>query len=60
MLIAASQAFAQTANTETIKLFYRAFGQNQPELLDKVLAPSGRTSRQIKAKTWAVTRSNPL
>ncbi len=39
LLIAATQAFAQTANTETVKLFYQAFGQNQPELLDKVLAP---------------------
>ncbi|MGV8954378.1 MAG: ester cyclase [Cypionkella sp.] len=31
-------SLAQTANTETVKNFYAAFGQNKPELLDKVLA----------------------
>lgn len=39
VLISATQAFAQSANTETVKLFYQAFGQHQPDLLDKVLAP---------------------
>jgi len=38
LLLTAHQGFAQTANTETVKLFYQAFSQNQPELLDGVLA----------------------
>lgn len=41
MLLAAHQGFAQTANTETVKLFYQAFSQNQPDLLDGVLAENG-------------------
>ena len=32
-------ALADAANAETIKLFYEAFGQNKPDLLDKILAP---------------------
>lgn len=38
LLFTAHQGFAQPANTETVKLFYQAFNQNQPELLDGVLA----------------------
>ncbi len=34
----AAPSLAQTANTETVKNFYAAFSQNQPDLLDKVLA----------------------
>ena len=34
----AAPSMAQTANTETVKNFYAAFSQNQPEFLDTVLA----------------------
>ena len=38
LLFTANQGFAQTANTETVKLFYQAFSQDKPDLLDGVLA----------------------
>ena len=39
LVAAAIPAFAATSNSETVKLFYQAFGGNQPQLLDQVLAP---------------------
>ena len=38
LLFSANPGLAQTSNAETVKLFYQAFGQNKPELLDGVLA----------------------
>lgn len=38
LFVSALPAYAQQANTETVKLFYQAFGENKPELLDGVLA----------------------
>jgi predicted ester cyclase len=39
LLCACGPAFAATQISETVKLFYEAFGSNKPELLDQVLAP---------------------
>ncbi len=39
-LMQTTPAFSEGINTQTIKLFYEAFGQNRPELLDQVLAPN--------------------
>ena len=40
MLFASAPAFADAGNAQAIKLFYEAFGQNKPDLLDKILAPN--------------------
>ena len=32
-------AFADASNAQAIKLFYEAFSENKPELLDQILAP---------------------
>ena len=39
LLLSAAPALAASSNSETIKLFYAAFGGNKPELLDQVLHP---------------------
>ena len=39
LLCVSAPAFAATQISETVKLFYQAFGDNQPDLLDQVLAP---------------------
>jgi predicted ester cyclase len=39
LLFLSSSAFAATQMSETVKIFYQAFNENQPDLLDKVLAP---------------------
>lgn len=39
LLFFETPAFAATQMSETVKLFYQALSTNQPDLLDKVLAP---------------------
>lgn len=39
-LFSAFPAFADASNAQAIKLFYDALGQNKPDLLDKILAPT--------------------
>ena len=39
LLCLCTPAFAATQISETVKLFYKAIGSNQPDLLDQVLAP---------------------
>ena len=40
MLASSFPACADPGNAQAVKLFYEAFGQNKPELLDKILAPN--------------------
>ncbi len=39
LLAAALPSFAQTTNADTVRLFYEALTENQPDLLDDMLAP---------------------
>ena len=39
MLAAPVPACAQSGNAQSIRTFYEAFGQNKPDLLDRILAP---------------------
>jgi steroid delta-isomerase-like uncharacterized protein len=40
LAICAVPALADASNAQAVKIFYQAFGQNKPELLDQILAPN--------------------
>ena len=58
LLCVSAPAFAATQISETVKLFYQAISSNQPELLDQVLAPIGRTFRSIRVRRPDATGSS--